>query len=162
MPLRASANRMLIVAALPSSIALPDRSLTTTVLRAISQPPPVAVDQNKPARYLRARDRGRRNPPDRQRRLQSYGVAMPGKQVKKQAIALGGVAEVAEMLCISKSALAERRRHGSFPEPLVELACGPIWDLDMIDACDHRRHPDPRAAGRWINYPGRWHQRRRI
>ncbi len=75
---------------------------------------------------------------------------------------MGGVAEVAELLCISKSALAERRRRGRFPEPLVELACGPIWDLDVIDAYDQGRDPDPRAACRWINYPGRWHQGKRI
>ena len=86
---------------------------------------------------------------------------MAGKPPQKQPIALGGVAEVAEVLCISKSALTERRRHSSFPEPLVELACGPIWDLDVIDAYDRGRDPDPRA-GRWINYPGRWHAGKRI
>jgi hypothetical protein len=87
---------------------------------------------------------------------------MPRSSGKKQPIALGGVAEVAHMLCISKSALAERRRRGTFPEPLIELACGPIWDLDVIDAYDRDRNPDARAAGRWINYPGRWHAGNRI
>ncbi len=66
------------------------------------------------------------------------------------------------MLCIYKSALADRRRRGRFPEPLIELDCGPIWDMDVIDAYDRLRDPDPRAAVRWVNYPGRWHAGTRV
>src|SRR5436309_10966680 len=100
--------------------------------------------------------------PRRQRRPKGRPPAKTTGVVRKRhPIALGGVAEVARMLCISKSALAERRRHAGFPGPLVVLACGPIWDLDVIDAYDRGRDPDPRG-GRWINYPGRWHAGKRL
>jgi hypothetical protein len=55
---------------------------------------------------------------------------------------LAGVHEAAEILGISKSALADRRRHGdprrrlqeqpAFPTPVAELRCGPIWDADEL------------------------------
>jgi hypothetical protein len=55
---------------------------------------------------------------------------------------LAGVHEAAQILGISKSALADRRRHGdprrslqeqpSFPAPLAVLRCGPIWDADEL------------------------------
>ena len=57
-------------------------------------------------------------------------------------IRLAGVHEAALILGISKSALADRRRHGDprrsyqqqpdFPKPLAELRCGPIWDADEL------------------------------
>jgi len=37
-----------------------------------------------------------------------------------------GVAEVADLLHITKSAFADRRRSPDFPQPIAELACGPI------------------------------------
>jgi len=74
----------------------------------------------------------------------------PNKQLR-----LGGVSEVADRLYITKSALADRRRNHAFPKPLAELACGPIWDLDEIEAYDARRDEDPTAAYRWHNQPGR-------
>jgi hypothetical protein len=53
-------------------------------------------------------------------------------------IRLAGVFEAAQILGISRSALADRRRHGDprrrvqgqpdFPAPIAELRCGPIWD----------------------------------
>jgi hypothetical protein len=53
-------------------------------------------------------------------------------------IRLAGVFEASQILGISKSALADRRRHGNprvayqqqpeFPVPIAELRCGPIWD----------------------------------
>jgi len=51
---------------------------------------------------------------------------MAAKRKPKPPI-LGGVAEVAERLYITKSALADRRRNHDFPKPLAELACGPVW-----------------------------------
>jgi len=58
-------------------------------------------------------------------------------------IRLAGVHEASLILGISKSALADRRKHGdpslryqtdqpSFPTPLAELRCGPIWDANEL------------------------------
>ena len=68
---------------------------------------------------------------------------------------LGGVAEVADQLYITKSALADRRRSHDFPKPLAELACGPIWDMADIEAYEARRDEDPTAAYRWHNQHSR-------
>ena len=38
-----------------------------------------------------------------------------------------GLKEAAELLGLSKSALRDRARHGGLPQPVVVLACGPIW-----------------------------------
>jgi hypothetical protein len=65
------------------------------------------------------------------------------------------VAEVAKLLAITKSALAERRHSYAFPEPIARLACGPIWNLDEIHAYADRRAGDPHAAYRWANQPRR-------
>ena len=82
---------------------------------------------------------------------------MPKQQRKRPATPrLGGVAEVADLLYISKSALADRRRNHDFPDPVAELACGPIWNLDDIDNYQTNRDKDPTAAYRWTNQPGRW------
>jgi hypothetical protein len=70
-------------------------------------------------------------------------------------VRLGGVSEVADYLGITRSALADRRRGFDFPKPLAELACGPIWALDEIEAYDERRSQDPFAAYRWENQPNR-------
>lgn len=46
-----------------------------------------------------------------------------------------GVAEAAELLKISKPALADRRRlSDDFPPPIAELACGPIWEVSDLRA----------------------------
>src|SRR4051812_37550668 len=53
---------------------------------------------------------------------------------RRRRLALAGLAEAALLLGISKQALSERRRPSAlaggrvvFPEPVAELACGPIW-----------------------------------
>jgi hypothetical protein len=81
---------------------------------------------------------------------------MTQKRKRHRNLRLGGVAEVAEMLYITKSALADRRRSPGFPQPIAELACGPVWDLDEIDSYLEERERDPFAAYRWSNHPGRW------
>jgi hypothetical protein len=40
---------------------------------------------------------------------------------------------VAEILGIGRAALASRRRSPIFPEPVAQLACGPIWLRSQID-----------------------------
>ncbi len=46
---------------------------------------------------------------------------------------LGGVSEVADKLGISRQRIAELRVRPDFPQPVAELASGPIWDLDDIE-----------------------------
>jgi len=45
-----------------------------------------------------------------------------------------GTREVTEMLGISRQRLHELRRDGRFPEPMVELAAGPIWLRAAVEA----------------------------
>ena len=78
---------------------------------------------------------------------------------REHTLRLAGVHEVAELLGITKSALADRRRHASFPSPLAELRCGPIWDLAELEGYKSARARDPFAAYRWK--PGRWDYYRR-
>lgn len=54
---------------------------------------------------------------------------------------LGGLAEVAEQLGISKQAANKRHSAGHLPEPLAKLAMGPVWDLDAV-----AQHTADRAA----------------
>jgi chromosome partitioning protein len=49
------------------------------------------------------------------------------------SLQLVGVHEVAEMLGITKGAVGARRRRRSFPPPLAELRCGPIWGRWQIE-----------------------------
>ena len=71
-----------------------------------------------------------------------------------------GLAEVAETPGISKQALNLRRRCGpprrygypaEFPTPLAELACGPVWLADEIEAyCDEEQRLKSKTfAARW-------------
>lgn len=49
--------------------------------------------------------------------------------------ALLGVSEVAARLGVKpNTVIVWRRRHADFPEPLVQLAAGPIWWAADIDA----------------------------
>ena len=57
---------------------------------------------------------------------------------------LGGVAEVASYLHISKSSLADRRRSWQFPQPIANLDCGPVWDMEEIEAYDLDRYREGR------------------
>ena len=80
---------------------------------------------------------------------------MATRQQRRPRPRLAGVSEVADQLYITKSALADRRRNRDFPQPLAELACGPIWDLADIEAYEARRDEDPHTAYRWHNQPSR-------
>jgi hypothetical protein len=47
---------------------------------------------------------------------------------------LVGLAEAADILEIGRAALAERRRsHATFPPPVAELRCGPVWFRAQIE-----------------------------
>lgn len=54
---------------------------------------------------------------------------------------LAGVHEVAQFLGISKPALYDRRvtADPAFPQPIATLRCGPIWDLDEVEAYESER-----------------------
>lgn len=61
---------------------------------------------------------------------------------------LGGIAEVAELLGVSRQRVASLRSRPGFPAPLAELAAGPIFDLESVErwAKSARRAPGrPRA-----------------
>lgn len=45
---------------------------------------------------------------------------------------LGGVTEVAELIGVSRQRFADLRARADFPEPVAELASGPVWDIDEI------------------------------
>lgn len=56
---------------------------------------------------------------------------------------LGGVSEVAELLGVTRQRVASLRVRPGFPEPLAELAAGPIFDLESVRrwASSGRRRP---------------------
>ena len=47
---------------------------------------------------------------------------------------MGGVTEISELLGVSRQRLSRLRERPDFPDPIGELAVGPIWDLDAIEA----------------------------
>lgn len=66
---------------------------------------------------------------------------------------LGGVTEVAEQIGVSRQRFADLRARPDFPEPVAELASGPVWDLGEID----------RWAGSGVRRrPGRPHKNERV
>lgn len=50
---------------------------------------------------------------------------------------MGGVTEVADILGVSRQRVAKLRERNDFPDPIAEIAQGPIWDLDQIQAWRH-------------------------
>lgn len=47
---------------------------------------------------------------------------------------MGGVTEVAQLLGVSRQRLTKLRERADFPDPIGELAQGPVWDLDAIES----------------------------
>ena len=45
---------------------------------------------------------------------------------------LGGLTEVADVLGVSTQRAATLRQRPDFPDPVGEIAQGPIWDLDVV------------------------------
>lgn len=85
---------------------------------------------------------------------------MDGQDHRQEPLELLGLAEACQLLGLSKAALGERRRRAfrrgnrlpAFPQPLAELACGPVWSRSQLDDYLHevRRL---RSLGR---YQRRW------
>ena len=46
---------------------------------------------------------------------------------------LGGLTEVADVLGVSTQRIATLRQRNDFPDPVGEIAQGPIWDLDVVE-----------------------------
>jgi hypothetical protein len=63
-------------------------------------------------------------------------------RTNKRRFGLVGLAEVAEILELSKAAVCDRRKQHyvrgdklpPFPAPLAELACGPVWERAAIES----------------------------
>ena len=47
---------------------------------------------------------------------------------------MGGVTEISELLGVSRQRLSRLRERPDFPDPIGELAVGPIWDMDAVEA----------------------------
>lgn len=63
-------------------------------------------------------------------------AAAPGDRGLYPLAALGGVAEICERLGVKKSRAsmwATRRDYTGFPEPVVPLRCGDVYDLREVD-----------------------------
>jgi predicted site-specific integrase-resolvase len=51
---------------------------------------------------------------------------------RPRRISLVGTAEAAELLEVNKSQIGRWRRAGTFPEPVAQLASGPLWKREQI------------------------------
>lgn len=58
---------------------------------------------------------------------------------------LVGITELAELVGVTRQRASTLARHPGFPEPLAELAAGPVWDLRMVE----------RFVRSWARKPGR-------
>lgn len=58
---------------------------------------------------------------------------------------LAGLAEVAELLEVTKRTALSYSRRPDFPEPLDRLAAGPVWRREDIEEWAARRLPLPRG-----------------
>jgi hypothetical protein len=58
---------------------------------------------------------------------------------------LVGIAELAELVGVTRQRASTLARRPGFPEPLAELASGPVWDLRMVE----------RFVRSWARKPGR-------
>ena len=68
---------------------------------------------------------------------------------------LGGVSEVAAALAVTRQRVLQLRDRADFPDPVAELAIGPVWDLDAMGlwlGSGSRRGPGrpPSGAGRRV------------
>lgn len=65
---------------------------------------------------------------------------------------LAGLAEVAQILHVTKRAAARYAAQGDLPEPYDRLACGPVWKVEAIEKLRDRdvlpRTSGPSAANR--------------
>lgn len=62
---------------------------------------------------------------------------MPARKLPR----LLGVREIADELGVTKQAVNQAVRRGTFPPPVQVLACGPIWTEDALTTWRKRREP---------------------
>ena len=55
-----------------------------------------------------------------------------------------GASEVAELLRVTRQRVHQLREHAGFPDPLLEVAMGPLWDERAIEKFDRERSRKPR------------------
>lgn len=60
---------------------------------------------------------------------------------------LAGSQEVAQILGVSRQQLRNLIARGDFPEPVAQLACGPVWLADNV-----RAYVRP-LRGKWLRKP---------
>jgi predicted DNA-binding transcriptional regulator AlpA len=58
-----------------------------------------------------------------------------------ERLRLAGLAEVAELLGVSKRSASRYTRRSDFPEPVARLAAGPIWDADEVERWAAKQRP---------------------
>jgi hypothetical protein len=72
------------------------------------------------------------------------------RELEQERSPLVGLAEVAEVLGVSKQRVSELRDREDFPRPVAELRSGPVWRLvnlqTFIGAWDRRPGRPPRGA----------------
>jgi hypothetical protein len=51
---------------------------------------------------------------------------------------LVGLTEAAEVLGVTPGTISSRRSRGTFPTPVADLKCGPIWHRSDIEAIEIR------------------------
>lgn len=61
---------------------------------------------------------------------------------------LAGIAEIAEMLRVSKHTAVRYSTRPDFPLPLERLASGPVWRAEDVETWAHERLPLPRGRTR--------------
>jgi hypothetical protein len=58
-----------------------------------------------------------------------------------ERLRLAGLAEVAELLGVSKRSASRYAQRSDFPEPIVRLAAGPIWNADDVETWAAKQPP---------------------
>lgn len=66
------------------------------------------------------------------------------KKNASQTSLLCGTHEAAEILRVSKQRIGQLRSDPRFPDPLAELACGPIWNRTVIEEFARLERPTGR------------------
>src|SRR5215468_6394113 len=61
----------------------------------------------------------------------------------REPLTLVGSHEAIERLGINRDTFYSLRRRGNLPEPVAELACGPIWRIEDIEAWSVGKYPMP-------------------
>lgn len=54
---------------------------------------------------------------------------------------LAGLAEVAELLGVSKRSASRYTRRDDFPQPVTRLSTGPVWDAAAVEAWGTKHAP---------------------